>query len=182
MTTTTTPRTAEDLLDLDAPGRRLEMLDGEVIELAPAGARHGKAAIKIGARLSAHVERRGLGEVFAAETGFILARDPDTVRAPDVAFVANDRLPPGGLPHGFMESAPDLAVEVVSPGDSEGYTLAKAGQWLQYGSRLVWIIYPETRTVAIYKSPNDIQVLTEADTLTGAPVVAGFSCPVEDLF
>ena len=116
MSTTTVLRTAEDLLGLSVPGKRFEMLDGEVIEMAPAGARHGMVAMKIGARLSIHAEQNELGEVFAAETGFILTRNPDTVRAPDVAFVANNRLPPEGLPAGFMEAPPDLAVEVVSPG------------------------------------------------------------------
>ncbi len=182
MSTTTVLRTAEDLLGLSVPGKRFEMLDGEVIEMAPAGARHGKVAMKVGARLSIHVEQNDLGEVFAAETGFVLARDPDTVRAPDVAFVAHDRLPPGDLPAGFMEAAPDLVVEVVSPGDSAGYVRAKVEQWLQSGVRLVWVVYPETRSVAAYRSLNDVRVLTENDMLAGAPVVMGFSCPVKDLF
>lgn len=182
MSTTTVLRTAEDLLGLSVPGKRFEMLDGEVIEMAPAGARHGMVAMKIGARLSIHAEQNELGEVFAAETGFILTRNPDTVRAPDVAFVANNRLPPEGLPAGFMEAPPDLAVEVVSPGDSAGYMHAKVEQWLRSGARLVWVVYPETRSVTAYRSLNDVRVLTENDILTGAPVVMGFSCPVRDLF
>ncbi len=99
-----------------------------------------------------------------------------------MAFVANDRLPPGGLPAGFMEAAPDLAVEVVPPGDSAGYMHAKVEQWLRSGARLVWVVYPGTRSVTAYRSLNDVRVLTENDILAGAPVVMGFSCPVKDLF
>jgi Uma2 family endonuclease len=107
--------TADELLHLSATGRRYELVKGELFEMPPAGARHGDVAMQIGALLNAHIRTHQLGKVFAAETGFILRRDPDTVRAPDASFVSQERLPTGELPTGFMELPPDLAVEVVSP-------------------------------------------------------------------
>ena len=104
--------TAEELLRLSTTGRRYELVKGELWEMPPAGGRHGSVAMRIGIILGSYVRENELGEVFAAETGFILRRDPDTVRAPDAAFVARERLPAGELPAGYLEMVPDLAVEV----------------------------------------------------------------------
>ena len=112
--------TAEDLQHLPSTEQRMELVKGKVYELAPAGGRHGSVAMRIANRLANYVNERHLGEVFAAETGFILRRDPDTVRAPDAAFVAAGRLPAGDLPAGYPELAPDLVVEVRSPSDRAG--------------------------------------------------------------
>lgn len=174
--------TAEELLRLPTPGCRLELVKGELYEMPPAGASHGDIAMEIGSRLREHVRANGLGRVFAAETGFILARDPDTVRAPDAAFVARRRIPPEGLPSGYFELAPDLAVEVVSPGDTAREVQEKVGDWLRSGARLVWVVYPSSRSVTVHRSPDDLDQLSEEDTLEGAGVVPGFSCPVRDLF
>ena len=118
MRTKKTTLTAEELLRLSTTGHRYELVKGELFEMPPAGGRHGSVAMRIGALLNAYVRVHSLGEVFAAETGFILRWDPDTVRASDAAFVAKERLPTGELPPGYLEMVPDLAVEVVSPGDS----------------------------------------------------------------
>ena len=112
------------------------MVEGEIREMAPAGARHGRAALRVGQRIAQYVEPRRIGEAFAAETGFRIRRDPDTVRAPDASFVSNERLPVGGLPSGFLDFAPDLAVEVVSPGDSADAVQSKAEGWLAAGDPL----------------------------------------------
>ena len=128
--------TAEELLRLPTDGLRLELVKGKLYEMPPAGARHGNVAIRIASRLNAHVETAELGQVFAAETGFVLRRDPDTVRAPDAAFVSRDRLPQGELPVGLLELAPDLVVEVVSPSDSRREVREKAESWLLGGVRL----------------------------------------------
>ena len=166
---------------LSSTGRRYELVEGELYETAPAGGRHGKVAIRIGILLGAYILENRLGEAFAAETGFILRRDPDTVRAPDFAFVSIDRLPPEGPPVGFVEMAPDLAVEVVSPGDGPGEVRDKVVDWLAAGTQMVWVIYPETRSVAVHRSKENVSALSEEDALEGSPVVPGFSCLVREL-
>ncbi len=163
-------------------GRRRELVDGEVIETAPAGFEHGDVALGIGASLRSHVRRDGLGKVVAAETGFLLARSPDTVRAADAAFVAAHRVPPADQRSGFLEMAPDLAVEVVSPSDRAGAVLAKALAWLDAGSREVWVVYPAARTVAVHSPGGHVRLLAGPDRLSGGDVVPGFETTVADLF
>ena len=138
--------------------------------------------MRIGARLNNYVEAADLGEVFAAETGFVLRRDPDTVRAPDAAFVSRGRLSEDEPPSGYLELAPDLVVEVVSPSDRRRDVREKAEDWLRYGVRLVWVIDPATRSATIYRSPEDFSDLLEGDTLSGEDVVPGFSCQLQELF
>ena len=181
MRTRKTLLTAEDIFKLSATDRRYELVKGELYEMPPAGARHGDVASETGARLRVHVRTNQLGRVFAAEAGFILHRDPDTVRAPDASFVAAERLPPE-LPAGFLLLAPDLAVEVVSPGDTDREVQEKVEDWLAAGTRLVWAVYPATHPVAVYSSLETVQVLSQEDTLEGSEVVPGFACRVGDLF
>ena len=174
--------TAEELLHLPTTGRRLELVKGELFEMPPAGGRHGNVAMHIGALLWTYVQANELGEVFAAETGFILHRNPDTVRAPDASFVAEDKLPMGDLPAGYMDVVPDLAVEVVSPNDRATEVLDKVEEWHQAGTRLVWVIYPATRSATVYRSMEEVQDLSEADSLDGDHVIPGFTCNIRDLF
>ena len=180
-----TPRTAvsvEQLLRMPDTGSRYELARGELIEKPPAGARHGHITSRIDGRLGNYVEETGAGKVFTADTGFVLERGPDTVRAPDVAFVSEDRLPRGELPSGFLEMAPDLAVEVVSPSDSADQVQEKMEQWMRHGVRLAWLVYPATRSVAVYRALDDVRILTGRDVLSGEPVIPGFSRTVEELF
>ena len=177
--------TAEELFRLSTSGRRYELVKGELYDMSPEGARHGGVAMEAATLLGAHVNANQLGRVFAAETGFIVRRDPDTIRAPDVAFVAKDRLPPpprGGLPVGFMDLAPDLAVEVLSPTDRPPEVRDKVEEWLRAGTRLVWLIDPAAHTVTVYRAPDDPQLLSEDATLDGVQVVPGFACRVRELF
>jgi len=174
--------TAEELLRLSTTGRRYELVKGVLFEMPPAGGRHGSVAMRIALVLGSYVRGNGLGEVFAAETGFILRRDPDTVRAPDAAFVARERLPAGELPAGYLEMVPDLAVEVVSPGDSAREVREKVADWMRAGVRLLWAIDPATRSVTVYRSPDDFDILSEDDTLDGGQVIPGFSAAISDLF
>ena len=182
MRTKKTTLTAEELLRLSTTGRRYELVKGELFEMPPAGGRHGSVAMRIGIVLGSYVRANDLGEVFAAETGFILRRDPDTVRAPDAAFVDRERLPAGELPPGYLEMVPDLAVEVVSPGDSAREVLEKVADWMRSGVRLVWAIDPATRSVIVYRLLDDFDVLSEDDTLDGGRVIPGFSANLKDLF
>ena len=167
---------------LSSEGKRTELVEGELVVMAPAGGRHGRIANTIAYFLTQVSRDRKWGTVFAAETGFLLRRDPDTVRAPDVAFVSSERLGTDEAPAGFLKMAPDLAVEVVSPSDSAAAVQSKVEDWLGAGTRLVWVVYPDTRSVTVYRSLHEAEVLSEPDALDGSPVLPDFALPVSDLF
>lgn len=171
---------AEDLWRLSSD-LRCELIDGVLIEMSPPGPEHAGIALTIGSLVNVHVRARNLGRVLG-EAGFILRRDPDTVRAPDVAFVRADRIPPTGLPKTFWEFAPDLSVEVVSPNDTPTEVQAKVREWIEAGVRLVWVVDPSTRTVNVIRSLRDRVTLAATDVLDGGEVLSGFSCRVSEVF
>ncbi len=175
-----TPMTADELLQTSLPNKRAELVRGLLVVREPAGGRHGYVTARLTKRLMDVVEARGLGSVFAAETGFLISADPDTVRAPDVAFVSRARLPDPDLA-GYPALAPDLVVEVSSPGDRPGETLTKVGEWLTAGTRLVWVVDPARRQARVYRADGSETVLAEADILDGEDVVAGFSARLGDI-
>ncbi|MCS6939841.1 MAG: Uma2 family endonuclease [Roseiflexaceae bacterium] len=182
MSVTTAAITAEDLAQMSFGEQRVELVRGEVIAMAPAGAEHGEIAGFTFGALFNFVRAHNLGSLYAAETGFILARNPDTVRAPDVAFVAAERAAQQRGRTGFFEGPPDLAVEVVSPNDTAEDVEAKVLDYLEAGAKMVWIVRPRTRTVTVYRSLRQVQVLRPGDTLDGGDVLPGFTTPVEALF
>ena len=182
MTVSTKLMTADELLMLPDNGKRSELIEGVLNERALAEAVHGSTAMEAGVLLCQFVYPRGLGAVFAPGTGFVLSTDPDTVRAPDAAFVAADRLPPGDLPPGYLRLAPDLVVEAVSASDTASELQSKVCTWLDAGCRLVWVVYPATRSVTVYRSRENARVLGADDVLDGAPVFDGFSAEVRELF
>jgi Uma2 family endonuclease len=132
--------------------------------------------------LAQHVKDRDLGKVFSTETGFTIARDPDTVRAPDAAFIHKDHLPATPPEEAFWPGPPDLAVEVVSPGDTTGEIDDKVKAWLDAGSAMVWVVNPKWRSVTVYRSATDIKTLTENDELSGQDVMPGFRCRLREIF
>ena len=174
--------TADDLLLMPDDGRFYELLDGKLVEMTPPGGMHGKVSAGIPYALLSHVRAHELGEVLSNDPGVILHRQPDRVRAPDVCFIARDRLPPGGLPDGYLELVPDLVVEVISPGDRAAEVQAKIEHCLNAGARLVWAVYPHTRSVVTYQSLAAVPVYSAGEILTGEPVLPGFACPVASLF
>ncbi len=180
MTTTEPLITADYLLRTPDLGR-CELVRGELIRMTPAGSEHGSIIVNITIPLGAFVSRAGLGRVFGAETGFHIGHDPDTVRAPDVAFVASDRLP-SPLPKGFFPGPPDLAVEVVSPDDRDSKVLAKVQNWLDAGCRVVWLVDPRRQTVQVYQGRSQAKVLRLSDTLSGEPLLPGFLLAVAEVF
>lgn len=165
-------------------GFRYELVRGELRKMTPAGNKHGYLALRIASRLERHVEESGLGKTYAAETGFKLSSDPDTVRAPDAAFVSQARLDETGEVEGFWPGAPDLAVEVTSPSDAHTEVVEKALAWLEAGCRMVLVVDPGQRTVTVYRALDDIRILTSeaGETLDGADVVPGWRLPVTELF
>jgi Uma2 family endonuclease len=182
MTIQTGPVTAEELLRKPDDGFRYELVRGELRKMPPAGSEHGYIAMRLGSWLGRHVEANDLGRVYAAETGFKLTSDPDTVRAPDAAFIGRERVEEAGRVEGYWPGAPDLAVKVVSPGDTHTEVVEKALAWLGAGSRMVLVVDPGQRTATVYRSLDDIRILTEGDAIDGADVVPGWRSPVAELF
>jgi len=182
MTTANVLVTAEELFSMPDDGFRYELVRGELRKMAPAGHIHGKVAINISTPLAQYVRAHNLGTVYAAETGFKLASNPDTVRAPDVAFIRRDRVEEVGNVEGYWPGAPDLVVEVVSPSDTYSEVEEKVLEWLEAGVRMVIVANPRKRVVTVYRSLTEITVLTEADTLDGADVVPGWKMAVRDMF
>jgi Uma2 family endonuclease len=172
--------TADELLAMSSKGR-YELTEGRLIEMSPPGSEHGLIVFSVSLVIGNYVKQKKLGKVFAAETGFRLSRKPDTVRAPDVAFVSSARLPKP-LPKGYMDLAPDLVVEVVSPSDDADDMQLKIKEWLDAGARMVCYVYPSSRQVVIYRSLRDVRVLTDADTLLGDDILPDFSLPVNEIF
>ncbi|MGH2899104.1 MAG: Uma2 family endonuclease [Solirubrobacteraceae bacterium] len=174
--------TAEHLLRYSHEPYRQELIGGRLYEMQPPGAEHGAVALRIGRLLGNHVEEHGLGMAFGAETGFQLARDPDTVRAPDAAFVTRARVEATGLPRGYWPGPPDLAVEVISPNDRRTEVRSKALYWLEAGTRVVVVLDPPQRTAAVYRAGDDVRVLGADERLDLGDVVAGFAVAVDAVF
>jgi Uma2 family endonuclease len=172
--------TAEELERFNLPNKRTELVRGQLIVREPAGFRHGDVAAEVLVKLANYVRGKKLGRVLAAETGFKLFSNPDTVRAPDVGFVRQDRIP-DPLPRGFAAFAPDLAVEVLSPDDRPGEVLAKVADWLNAGTRLVWIIDPDRRSARVHRADGTVSLIPEDGSLEGEDVIPGFACPLTEV-
>jgi Uma2 family endonuclease len=171
--------TAEELLRAGDIGR-CELVRGTLVMMVPAGADHGGIANEIAFRLTEFVKPRKLGRVFAAETGFFLFRDPDTVRAPDAAFVRAGR--PPSPARGYYPGAPDLAVEVLSPDDRPKEVREKVAEWLRGGTSVVWVVDPAARTATVHEPGREPRTMSESDALRGGDVLPGFELPVREIF
>ena len=178
----TTPITAEQLLRMPDEGCRYELIAGELRKRSLAGWREGAIAGELLGLLGMYVIETNLGRVLGAGTGFLLARSPDTVRAPDIAFLSKDRLQVENPGEGFWPGAPDLAIEVLSPDHTTAEVGEKVGAWLDAGASMVWVVNPKWRSVTVYRSATEIETLTENDQLDGEDVVPGFRCRVGDIF
>jgi Uma2 family endonuclease len=172
--------TAEELLRLSGDGMRHELLGGELRTMAPAGGPHGRAGGWATGHLIRFIDDNGLGDVFMAETGFVLRRDPDHVRAPDFAFIRADRMPAEGLPRGFVPIPPDLVLEVVSPDDTASEIREKVQDWLDFGCRAVWVLYGGPRVDA-YGADGTVRAYGPDDELDGGAVLPGFRIRLRDL-
>ena len=179
---TTHVTTADDLLRLPDDDLFHELVDGRLITMSPPGFGHGLCGGRLHVALSTFVSRRRLGVVVPQDTGFKLRSDPDTVRAPDVAFVSRARIPPGPFPSAYWNGAPDLAVEVLSPGERLAATEAKIREYLTCGARAVWVVRPRTRTMSIYHAGEPPVVFTQADSIEDPVVLPGFTYALRRLF
>jgi Uma2 family endonuclease len=177
--------TADDLARLEGDGYRYDLLDGDLIRVSPAGFRHGRLAAELARRLGNFLaEYPHLGVVVGAETGFRLRHDPDTVLGPDAAVVRTDRLPPPEAQIGFLELAPDLAVEIISPTDRWTTVSGKVDAYVAAGVKLVWVVEPGPRAVRVYSNEGPEQRLqaNRGDVLRAEAVMPGFSVPLAELF
>ena len=168
--------TADELLAM-GEGRR-ELIYGEVIEMAPTGMEHAYFENEIALHLTIFVKAHGLGKVYTGEAGFVLATDPDLVRAPDVAFIRRERVV---RTRKYYRGAPDLAVEVVSPGDSYSDVNEKVKMWLEHGTKEVWVVDERRETVQVYKQGSDV-TLKKGDEIDGGDLLPGFRLPLEEIF
>ena len=175
-------QSAEELYSADHGQDRFELVKGVLIVMSPAGSEHGKIASRILIRLGSHVEEQDLGETFAAETGFLIESDPDTVRAPDAAFVSHKKLSETAQTSAYLPLAPDLVVEVVSPNDSSSDVEAKAEQWINAGTQIVLVADPKNETLRIYQSKSEIQVLRSGETFSSGDVCNNWQLDVDDVF
>jgi Uma2 family endonuclease len=174
--------TAEEFWRLPESYKRRELVRGEVIEWMPPGIIHGAIAVALGMILRLWC-KAGAGGYVGAETGYILARDPDIVRGPDISYVRAERIPATGLPEeGFWTLAPDLAVEIVSPHETADEVREKVRDFLAAGTPMVWTIYPRTREVIVHTSDGLARTYGSTDPLAFPDVLPGFTCTVAELF
>ena len=184
MATTTHFLTDEELLRTPSDGLKYERVDGE-LRGSPGGGVHGAVSVRLATALGMFVKEQRLGYVVGGRTGYRWpgrhSDRPDNVRCPDLSFVALGRFPDEQLPEGYPELAPDLAVEVLSPLDRARDVFEKVGEYLDVGTRLVWVIDPQARNAAVYRSMTNVRTIGEADVLDGEDVVPGFACPLRDV-
>lgn len=177
-TTTRRMATEKDLLAMPKDGQKYELVDGR-IRVSPAGDRHSVVALRLASRLLAFTTQNQLGHVCGADAGFRLPGG--NIRSPDASFIATGRFPDDKVPDDYGSVAPDLAVEVLSPGDRPRYVLDKVGEYLEAGVRLVWVIDPRKARAVVYRSLSDVGELGPDDVLDGEDVLPGFSCPLREI-
>ena len=174
--------TADDLLDLDASGFVGELIRGELCASMPPGIRPNEISLRLAAQLLAFVDSLELGRVVNGDPGIVLERNPDTVRAPDIAFFPREQIPLDAEVAGYAEVVPPLIVEVRSPSDTRRDINDKALMWLSYGVQVVWVVLPEHRAIEIYHSDRDVQSITAPGRLEGGNILPGFTCELSDIF
>lgn len=174
---------AGELLEYDAHHHRTELVHGQLVVREPAGGDHAAVLIQLATAIELCVRSTSprIGRVLGGDPGFWLAQNPDTVRAPDLAFVRADRLPDGPGP-GFLRTVPDLAVDIRSPSDRAGADLQKVGDWLEAGCSLVWVVDPSRQAAQMYHADGSVDLLENGDALDGAPVLTGLRVPMESLW
>jgi Uma2 family endonuclease len=181
MLTTTAPLlTAADLERLSFPDKQVELVRGRLVVREPPGTWHGRIAAKLTIRVGVYAEHHELGDVYGQDTGFRIRSDPDTVRAADLAFVGRDRVDRIGR-RGYAELAPDLVAEILSPDDRPADVLAKVADWLDGGTRVVWVIDPERLEARVFRHDGTLSLLDRDAALDGEDVLPGFACSLRDI-
>jgi len=175
--------TAEELWKMsEVPGKRYELVDGELVEMPGAGGVHTTIMVLIFKLIDAYVSEHDLGIAYPDGLAYIIARDPDQVRIPDVSFVSHERVPEGGPPEGFWPEAPNLAVEIVSPHDSASELHDKVRDYLASGVQIVWVVWPRSQTVTVHSPGALVLELEPEDELDAGDILPGFRVRVAALF
>ena len=185
MNTITRFMTEDELLRMPDDGNRYELIEGELRQMSPTGYEHGRSTGNLHGLIAYHARLNKLGDVLAAETGFVVARTDDgrpTIIAPDIAFVAKGRIPSGTNTSKFLELAPDLVVETLSPSDRAVDVEEKIALWLRAGVRLAIVLDPASQSGTLHYANNDAIVLTNEDVLDLGEVIPGFNCKISDIF
>ena len=167
----------------ELPDRRgFELIDGEWVE-KNMGAQAAIVGLNVNARVHEHADTHQLGLVFASDAGYqIFADKPKRMRKPDGSFIRRGRLPEDKPPRGHLRIPPDLAIEVISPSDLAENIEERIADFMQAGTQLMWVLYPNTRSVYVFRQGGRVSRLTTADELSGEDVLPGFTCRVEELF
>lgn len=181
MAETKTLITAEQFAEMSFPDVRTELVDGEIVQMSLPGFEHGDIASNIHYAVRQFLTGRSLGKV-VFETGFVLKRSPDSVRGPDVAFISQKNLEAYGPTRKFWPVAPDLAVEVLSPEDRPSEVLRKVGEYLEAGTRMVWVVDPRSQEVSSYRSLNQVRIYAAGEQISGEDVLPGLSINVSEIF
>ena len=159
-----------------------ELVEGRIVPMSPTGLRHGDYESNFDVALKTFVKSRRLGKVLVGEVGLYTHRNPDTVRAADVAFISNERLARQSKAGDYLEVAPELIVEILSPDDRWSDVTQKLREYFAVDVRLVWVADPEARVIYAYRSLTDVREFNLADTIMGDDVLPEFSVPVASLF
>lgn len=181
-TTSTALMTAEELMNLPDDDLRHELINGELITMPLPKAPHGRAATRLGGRLLQFVGDHDLGEVCIGDVGYQLTWNPDTALGPDISFISKQRLKEMGEVEGYWQGPPDLAVEVLSPGDRRGKVNKKISLWLRSGAKQVWTVDPKQRTVTVYRSESDTTTFSDSDYLESHDLLPGFRISLDKIF
>ena len=182
MTTAKKLLTADDLLALPDDGMRRELIRGKLAEMPPAGDDHGFVGNEASWRMSSFIHQHGLGRGRMAETGFWIEVAPDTVLAPDYAYISYERMSSRPQARGYAQVIPDLVMEVVSPNDRQPQVDRKIRLWLDAGVRMVMVVYPVTQEIRVHHDDGTVQRFGTGDTLSCEPVLPGFACAVDEIF
>ncbi|MEW6366078.1 MAG: Uma2 family endonuclease [Acidobacteriota bacterium] len=171
----------DELLAMGDIGR-CELVDGRLVRMSPTGYAHGCFEMNFGERIRSFVKQHDLGRVVVGEVGIFTARNPDSVRGADVAYISHDRLSRRRSPHGFLDVAPELIVEIMSPDDRWSEVMKKLDEYFRIGVLVIWVADPASRTVYAYRSITRVSAFGPADVLAADEVLPGFAVPVADLF
>ena len=173
---------AEDFAAMPRDGWRAELIEGEVVTMPAAFTDHGATASRLDILVGGYILTHNLGVTYGAETGFLVARNPDTVRAPDWAFIRQERVQPAAMAAFWGTVIPDVVAEVVSSGDRQREIDAKVQEWLSAGVQLVWVLYPQTRTIVVRVAGQPEVLLSDGEALTGGAIIPGLAMPVATIF
>ena len=172
--------TAAELGRINLPNKSTELVRGQLVVREPPSTEHGRLQTNLAYLITDFVRRNQLGVVFGQDTGFRISSNPDTVRGPDVAYVAQDRA--GQIPRrGYAALAPDLLAEIISPEDRPGEILEKVGEWLQAGTKLIWVLEPRRQEVRVYRGDGSLTIVGPDGSLDGEDILPGFCCALADI-